>query len=122
MSATHVMLVDDNPQALEILELRLRSLGYRITTCHNGEVALAEVKRDRPAVVVLDVTMPELNGYQACREMKRIDKTIGVLILTAKTDPADRFWAKQVGADAYMTKPADPAAVAAKISELLARS
>lgn len=118
MSA-HVLLVDDNPKGLEFLDLRLKSLGHRTTLAHNGEVAVSVVERDRPDIVVLDVTMPEMNGYQACRAIKRIDAKIPVLILTAKTEPADRFWAMQSGANDFLNKPIDPAIVVQKITALL---
>lgn len=118
-ASAHILLVDDNPRGIEFLDIRLRALGHRTTLANNGEVALAVVERDRPDVVVLDVTMPELNGYQACRSIKRIDAKIPVLILTAKTEPADKFWAFQSGADDFMNKPADPAEVVQHITALL---
>jgi len=121
VSASHsILLVDDNPSMLEFLQQRLRSLGYRTTLVTNGEQAVDHVKRERPSLVVLDVTMPELNGYQACREIKAHDRSIPVIILTAKTDPADKFWAKQAGADAFLNKPIDPAVVVSQIGTLLA--
>lgn len=121
-AGTHVLLVDDNPRGLEFLDIRLKSLGYRTTLAHNGEIAVAAVQRDRPDVVVLDVTMPEMNGYQACRAMKRIAPKMPVLILTAKTEPADRFWATQSGADAFLNKPIDPVRVVEVLAELLGAS
>lgn len=117
----HVLLVDDNPQTLDVLDVRLKALGHRTTIAQNGELALAVVERDPPDLVVLDVTMPELNGYQACRAIKRIDAKIPVIILTAKSDPADRFWALQSGADEFMNKPVDPALVVQTIAKLLDR-
>jgi DNA-binding response OmpR family regulator len=117
----HVLLVDDNPKGLEFLDLRLKSLGYRTTIAHNGELAIASVERDRPDLVVLDVTMPEVNGYQACRAIKRAHPAMPIIILTAKTEEADRFWAFQSGADEFLNKPIDPALVVQKITELLAR-
>ena len=117
--ARHVLLVDDNPKAVEFLAVRLKALGYRTSAAHNGEAAIAAVERDRPDIVVLDVTMPEVNGYQACRAIKRISPKTPVLILTAKTDPADRFWAFQSGADAFLNKPVDPVIVVEKLKELL---
>lgn len=116
---THVLLVDDNPKGLEFLDLRLKSLGYRTTLADNGEAAIAAFERDRPDVVVLDVTMPEMNGYQACRAIKRVAPKTPVLILTAKTDPADRFWAQQSGADAFLNKPIDPVLVVDQLRALL---
>ncbi len=117
----HILLVDDNPKGLEFLDVRLKALGHRTTIAHNGELAVGVVERDRPDLVVLDVTMPELNGYQACRAIKRIHPKIPVLILTAKAEPADRFWAFQSGADDFLNKPIDPALVVKKITELLSR-
>ena len=117
--APHVLLVDDNPRGLEFLDVRLKSLGYRTTIANNGELAIGVVTRDRPDVVVLDVTMPEMNGYQACRAIKRIAPELPVVILTAKTDPADRFWAQQSGADGFLNKPIDPVLVVDKLKELL---
>ncbi len=121
-AGSHVLLVDDNPKGLEFLELRLKTLGYRTTIAHNGELAIASVERDRPDLVVLDVTMPEVNGYQACRAIKRSHPAIPIIILTAKTEEADRFWAYQSGADEFLNKPIDPALVVQKITELLART
>jgi two-component system alkaline phosphatase synthesis response regulator PhoP len=118
----HALLVDDNPQGIEPLEVRLKAIGYRTTIAQNGEAALARFNEDRPTIVVLDVTMPEMNGYQTCREMKRIDASVPVLILTGKTEPADRFWAFQSGADAFLNKPIDPATLVQEIAALLARS
>lgn len=118
-AGAHILLVDDHPKALEIFDLRLKSLGYRTTIANNGEVAIGIVERDRPALVVLDVTMPEMNGYQACRAIKRIDPKITVIILTAKTEAADRFWANQSGADEFLNKPIDPALLVQRIESLL---
>jgi len=115
----HVLLVDDNPAGLEVLDVRLKALGYRTTLAQNGEMAVECVTRDAPNIVVLDVTMPEMNGYQACREIKKLAPEIPVIILTAKTEPADRFWAFQSGADEFLNKPIDPAIVVARINALL---
>jgi DNA-binding response OmpR family regulator len=77
------------------------------------------MRQDPADIVILDVTMPELNGYQTCRELKRIYKDLPVIILTAKNEPADRFWAAQCGADEYVTKPADPAVILQKLGALV---
>ncbi len=118
-AGAHVLLVDDNPKALEFLDVRLKALGYRTTIANNGEVAIAAVERDKPDIVILDVTMPEVNGYQACRAIKRISPKTPVIILTAKAEPADRFWAFESGADAFLNKPIDPAVVVEKVRGLL---
>lgn len=118
-SGAHILLVDDHPKALEIFEMRLKGIGHRVTIANNGEIAIGIVERDRPDLVVLDVTMPEMNGYQACRAIKRLDPKIGVIILTAKTEAADRFWASQSGADEFLNKPIDPALLVQRIEALL---
>ncbi len=120
-SELHALLVDDNPSILEPLRARLQALGYRTTMAHNGELAVAAFSHDRPSIVVLDVTMPEMNGYQACREMKRSAGDVPIIILTAKSDPADKFWALQSGADAFLNKPIDPEILVAKIAALVKR-
>jgi len=121
-TGAHILLVDDHPKAVEVFELRLKSLGHRTTVAHNGEVAIGIVERDRPDLVVLDITMPEMNGYQACRAIKRIDPKIAVIMLTAKTEAADRFWATQSGADEFLNKPIDPAALVQRIEAHLSNS
>lgn len=121
-AGTHILLVDDHPKALEVYEIRLKALGHRTTIAHNGEVAISVVERDRPDLVILDITMPEMNGYQACRAIKRIDPKIIVVMLTAKTEAADRFWAKQLGADDYLNKPIDPVVLVRHVEALLAKS
>ena len=120
-SELHALLVDDNPQMLDPLRTRLQALGYRTTVAHNGELAVAAFSHDRPNIVVLDVTMPEMNGYQACREMKRIAPDVPVIILTAKSDPADRFWAFQSGTDVFLNKPIDPEILVKQIAALVKR-
>lgn len=121
-SDKHIMMVDDNPQLLEFLDYRLKALGYRTTTLNGGEAALERILHDPPQLVILDVTMPEINGYQLCREIKAHDKRIPIIILTAKADPADRFWAAQAGADAFLNKPIEPSAVIERVAALLART
>jgi CheY-like chemotaxis protein len=121
-SNVHVLLVDDNPKGVEFLQARCHALGYRTTVAHNGEMALDRFKNDAPSIVVLDVTMPEMNGYQTCREIKKINKRVPVIILTAKADPADRFWAFQSGADAFLNKPIDPSIVMQQIATLLGKT
>lgn len=114
-----VLLVDDHPSVLEPLESRLRALGYHTVVAHDGAAALEAVRREPPDLVVLDVMMPEVNGFQVCREIKRLHPALPVILLTAKSDAADRFWASECGASAFLTKPADPGVVARHVASLL---
>jgi len=117
----HVLLVDDQPKGLDSLDLRLKRGGYRTSMAQNGELALQSAKSDPPDLVVLDVSMPELNGFQTCRELKKLRADLPVIIYTGKTDAADRFWASECGADEFIVKPADPGLVMQKIAQLLGR-
>jgi DNA-binding response OmpR family regulator len=117
----HILLVDDQPKGLEALEFRLNRSGFRTSIAHNGELALQSARKDPPQAVILDLTMPELNGYQTCRELKKLRPDLPVIIFTAKTDAADRFWALECGADEFVTKPAEPAAILQLLNQLLGR-
>jgi DNA-binding response OmpR family regulator len=117
----HVLLVDDQPKGLESLDFRLKRAGYRTSLAENGELGLQLARTDPPALVILDVSMPELNGYQTCRELKKLRPDLPVIMFTGKSDPADRFWASECGADAFIVKPADPALVMQKLTELLGK-
>lgn len=117
-----IVLADDHPDLLIILAGRFRSLGYVVHQARNGAEALELARRVAPDILVLDVMMPELNGFQVCRRLKEAAETadLPVVLLTAKTSAADRFWGGEVGADRYLTKPVDPAEVAQVVAGLLA--
>ena len=115
----HVLLIDDQPKGIEAVEFRLKRAGYRTTIAHNGELGLEAARKDAPDAVILDVTMPELNGYQTCRELKKMNSELPVIILTGKSDPADRFWAMECGANEFLNKPVDPAVVLERLTELI---
>ena len=120
-TSARILLVDDTPEVLQFLEARLRSLGFTTRIVHNGAQAIEAVAGDRPDLVVMDISMPEINGYQACREIKRLAASLPVLVLTAKTDPAHKFWALESGADDFLTKPIDPAVVVQHVRTLLGK-
>lgn len=119
--ARRIVIADDNTDLLALLTSRFRSLGFEVHEAPNGARALEIVRQQRPDIVLLDVMMPELNGFQVCRRLKQdpdLAKT-PVVLLTAKDTDADRFWGNEVGADLYLTKPIDPGVVAQRIEELL---
>lgn len=119
MTQRHILLIDDQPKGLEFLDFRLKQAGYRTTIAQNGELGLEKARNDPPQAVILDVTMPELNGYQTCRSLKKLRADLPVIILTGKTEPADRFWAMECGADEFVTKPIDPTIILQKLTKLL---
>lgn len=118
-----VLIADDQPDLLAILGARFAAHGFQTLTAPNGAEALRLACERHPDVIVLDVMMPELNGYQVCREIKadaQLART-PVILLTVKNSDADRFWGAEVGADLYLAKPADPRQVVEQAKALIER-
>ncbi len=116
-----ILIADDQPDLLAILSSRFRALGFDVLEARNGAEAMELARDETPDVISLDVMMPELNGFQICRDLKG-DPELGVIpivLLTAKSSEADRFWGSEVGADLYLTKPIDPGTVVLHVQELL---
>ena len=104
-----ILVVDDDPDQRRVLERDLTGAGYRVLTAADGEAGIAAVAAVRPDLVVLDVMMPRMNGFQACRALRENAESadLPIVMLTSKDQPADQFWAEEVGADAYLTKPVE---------------
>lgn len=105
--AAHILVVDDLPANTRVLEELLTSDGYRVTTAENGEDALAAVAKERPDLVLLDILMPKIEGYEVCRRLKNDPATrlIPVVLVTGLTDTDSRIRGLEVGADDFMSKP-----------------
>ncbi|HEX6369918.1 MAG TPA: response regulator [Longimicrobium sp.] len=116
-----VLLVEDTPDNRHIYHTILAWAGHTVHEECNGEDALKAVRICRPAVIVMDVTMPVMNGLEATRRLKADPETAGipVLILTAHAYPSDRADAVSAGADAYLSKPCAPKALLAEVERLL---
>ncbi len=116
-----ILVVDDTPDIVQFLTVRLRAEGFETISAYNGVDALELAKREKPDLIILDVMMPQLNGYQVCRRLKKDPELqeIPVIFLTAKDQPSDKFWGLEVGAVDYLTKPVDPRKVAEKVKEIL---
>ena len=104
-----VLIVEDDPDQRRFLERMVGASGWRVATAPDGEAGLAAAREHRPDAIILDVMMPRLNGFQTCRQLKADPDTSGipVVVVTAKDQPADEFWAREVGADAFLAKPVD---------------
>ncbi|GIP16826.1 DNA-binding response regulator [Paenibacillus montaniterrae] len=109
-----ILLVDDEESILQFLELGLGNEGAIIKTATNGEAAISIAGAFKPHIVVLDVMMPQLNGFDTCQRLKENGNNIAIIMLTAKDDVADRVQGLRLGADDYLVKPFS-------FSELLAR-
>ncbi|OGP06105.1 MAG: hypothetical protein A2Z91_05960 [Deltaproteobacteria bacterium GWA2_38_16] len=106
-----ILLVDDEKDLVDVIRVLLESKGYQVSEAYNGIDGLEKAKKEKPDLILLDVMMPGLNGYQVCRELKKDPKykTIPIVMLTAKAQESDRFWGVESGADDYLTKPFEAA-------------
>lgn len=116
-----ILIVDDTVDTVELLKKRLRSEGYDTAEAHDGEECLRQVHEYNPDLIVLDVMMPKLNGYEVCRRLKSDKNTryTPVLMLTAKSEVVDKIKGLDIGADDYITKPFDYKELSARIRSLL---
>ncbi|MDZ4862916.1 MAG: response regulator [Gemmatimonadota bacterium] len=122
--AKFALIIEDDPAQRRLLDRMLTAAGWRIATAPDGEAGLAAARSHPPDIIVLDVMMPRLNGYQVCRQLKADPATraIPVVMVTSKDQPADEFWAKEVGAEAFVPKPVDVIELAALLDRLTVRA
>ncbi|RLA48328.1 MAG: response regulator [Gammaproteobacteria bacterium] len=104
---TKVLIVDDSPTEVHKLSHTLNKHGYTVFSCETAEEGLKAVKREQPDVVLMDIVMPGLNGFQATRQISKDQETrhIPVIIITMKDQETDKVWAERQGAKAFLTKP-----------------
>lgn len=119
-----ILLVDDEPDALEVLGFRLREAGFTPILAKDGARAIAAARDERPALIVLDVMLPEVDGLEVCKILRRDPATAGIpiLMLTARAAEMDRVLGLELGADDYVTKPFSPRELVLRIRKLLARA
>ncbi|MDA7965166.1 response regulator transcription factor [Ruegeria sp.] len=116
-----ILVVDDDPRLRELVSITLERAGYQVVTARDGQMALTHAARETPALVVLDVGLPELDGLEVCRRL-RARSDVPILFLTARDDEVDRILGLELGADDYVTKPFSPRELAARIKAILKRS
>ena len=116
-----ILVVDDEVYILHILDLSLGAEGFDVITATDGEEALAKAQREKPDLIILDVMMPRLDGYETCRRLKSDPGTrdIPVLLLTARGRDEDRQRGVESGADDYITKPFSPNKLINRVSDIL---
>jgi DNA-binding response OmpR family regulator len=115
-----VLVVEDEPILLETLEYNLARQGYEVCTAADGLVALEVARQERPDVIVLDVMLPGIDGFEVCRILRR-EMSVPILMLTARTDEVDKVVGLEVGADDYLTKPFSMREFLARVKALLRR-
>lgn len=119
-----ILVVDDEPDALEVLGFKLKEAGYTPIFAKDGTRAIAAARDERPALIVLDLMLPEVDGLEVCKILRRDAATamIPILMLTAKASEMDRVLGLELGADDYVTKPFSPRELVLRIKKLLARA
>lgn len=120
---THILLVDDEPDILEILGYNLSAEGFKISKAENGKEALEIAKKEVPNLILLDVMMPEMDGMETCEEIRKIPKLNNTIIafLTARGEDYSQMAGLDAGADDYLTKPVKPKVLVSKVNSLLRR-
>ena len=119
---THkILIADDEPNIVVSLEYLMKRAGYTVLVARDGQEAIDTIRRERPALVLLDVMMPKKSGHEVCAELRADDslREVRVLMLSAKGRDTDVDKGLGVGADAYMTKPFSTRELAAKVAEML---
>jgi two-component system alkaline phosphatase synthesis response regulator PhoP len=124
MSKGKILVVDDEIYIVHILDFSLGMEGYEVITALDGEQALEKVKTEKPDLIVLDIMMPKLDGYEVCKSIKSSAETqhIPVILLSAKGRNVDQKLGFDVGADDYITKPFSPRKLVERINQLLGQT
>jgi DNA-binding response OmpR family regulator len=118
-----ILVVDDEPEAVELVEFNLKQSGYAVMTAADGAEALKKAKSQSPDLIVLDVMLPEMDGFEICKTLRLDPATarVPILMLTAKAAEIDRVLGLELGADDYLTKPFSPRELMLRIKKILAR-
>jgi two-component system alkaline phosphatase synthesis response regulator PhoP len=124
MSKGKILVVDDEIYIVHILDFSLGMEGYDVVTALDGEQALEKIKSEKPDLIVLDIMMPKLDGYEVCKTIKSdpATKHVPVILLSAKGRNVDQKMGFDVGADDYITKPFSPRKLVERINQLLGQS
>jgi DNA-binding response OmpR family regulator len=115
-----VLVVDDEQDILDLVRYHLEREGYQVVGCRDGKSALDLVGREKPDLVVLDLLMPGVDGFEVCRRLRR-ESSIPIVMLTAKADETDTVVGLELGADDYVTKPFSPRELVARVRAVLRR-
>lgn len=116
-----ILVVDDEERIVGIVRAYLEREGYRVLAARDGKEALALAAKEKPDLIVLDLMLPEMSGWDVCRELRR-DSTVPVIMLTARDDDTDKIVGLELGADDYLTKPFNPKELVARVRAVLRRA
>jgi DNA-binding response OmpR family regulator len=119
-----ILVVDDEPEAVELVEFNLKQAGYAVTTAADGAEALKKARTQAPALILLDVMLPEMDGFEICKTLRLDAATakVPIIMLTAKAAEIDRVLGLELGADDYLTKPFSPRELVLRVKKILSYS
>nr|MBC7245907.1 response regulator transcription factor [Chloroflexota bacterium] len=117
----HVLIVDDEPRMVRFVRMNLELEGYQVSTASNGMEAIEKVRDELPDLVILDIMMPEMDGYETLERIRQIS-SVPVIMLTVKAEEEDKVRGLELGADDYITKPFSPRELASRVKAALRRA
>jgi two-component system, OmpR family, alkaline phosphatase synthesis response regulator PhoP len=117
-----ILLVDDEPSIIQLSRLYLEREGFKIESAGDGEKALEAITRLKPGLLVLDVMLPKVDGFEVCRRLRAENNPILIIMLTARDEDVDKIIGLELGADDYLTKPFNPRELVARVKALLRRN
>jgi DNA-binding response OmpR family regulator len=121
MPSELILLVDDEPSIIQLARMYLEREGFHTASANDGEAALDKVAQEHPALVVLDVMLPKLDGFEVCRRLRASQDPTAILMLTARDEDIDKVLGLELGADDYLTKPFNPRELVARVKAILRR-
>ncbi len=122
MSSELILLVDDEPSIIQLARMYFERDGFRVQDIGDGEAALDAVEKHHPALIVLDVMLPKLDGFEVCRKLRASGDQTPIIMLTARDEDIDKIIGLELGADDYLTKPFNPRELIARVKAILRRS
>jgi DNA-binding response OmpR family regulator len=120
MAKETILVVDDEANIIKLARMYLQNEGYVVESARDGREALTKIKSLQPALVVLDLMLPEVDGWEVCRKV-RADSDVPIIMLTARSDDVDKIVGLELGADDYLTKPFNPRELVARVKAVLRR-
>lgn len=118
-----VLLTDDEPNIVRVVSARLKAHGYEVAEAYDGEEALAKIDTEKPDILLLDIMLPKMDGFEVCSRIRSSEayRNIPIILFSAKTQEEDKKKGREVKADAYISKPFDPQRLIETIEHLLSK-
>jgi len=121
MTGRKILVVDDEARLVDVIRAYLERDGYKVAAAYNGREALLQARRERPDLVLLDLMLPEIDGLEVCRTLRK-ESNVPIIMLTARTEETDKLIGLELGADDYVPKPFSPREVVARVRAVLRRT